>query len=71
MEATAKAVIRRMRQVQPVGPYSILGYSFGGNLAVEVARQLTASDQTLETVIILDAYAPDSLRSPKGLRKLV
>ena len=59
-----------MREVQPVGPYAILGYSFGGNLAVEVARQLIANDQTVELVTILDAYAPGSLRSRSGLRKL-
>ena len=40
IEGTAEAVVERMREVQPVGPYAILGYSFGGNLAVEVAKQL-------------------------------
>ena len=45
---TAAAVINRMREVQPVGPYAILGFSFGGVLAVEVARQLIADDQTVE-----------------------
>jgi amino acid adenylation domain-containing protein len=71
IEYTAEAVVQRMRQVQPVGPYIIIGYSFGGNLAVEVARQLTADDQSCESVIIIDAYAPDSFRGPKGLSKLV
>ncbi len=42
IENTAAAVIERMRQVQPVGPYAIVGYSYGGNLAVEVSRQLIA-----------------------------
>ena len=55
IKGTAAALIGRMREVQPVGPYSILGYSFGGNLAVEVARQLIANDQTVELVAILDA----------------
>jgi thioesterase domain-containing protein/acyl carrier protein len=70
MEDLAEAVLQRMRQVQPVGPYTILGYSFGGTLAVEVARQLMAMDQALESVVILDSYVPDLLRSPEGLRKL-
>jgi amino acid adenylation domain-containing protein len=70
IRATAAAVIQRMRQLQPVGPYTILGYSYGGNLAIEVATQLAADDQALGSVIILDAFAPDSWRSPKGLRKL-
>ena len=70
IEGTAEAIVGRMREVQPVGPYAIIGYSFGGNLAVEVARQLTANDQTVELVTILDAYAPGSLRSPSGLSKV-
>jgi thioesterase domain-containing protein len=59
-----------MREVQPVGPYAILGYSFGGNLAVEVARQLIANDQAVEFVTVLDAYAPGALRVRRGLSKL-
>jgi amino acid adenylation domain-containing protein len=70
IEETAEAIIGRMREVQPAGPYAIIGYSFGGNLAVEVARQLTANDQGVELVTILDAYAPGSLRNPSGLSKL-
>jgi amino acid adenylation domain-containing protein len=69
MELLAEAVVQRMRQVQPVGPYTILGYSFGGTLGVEVARQLMAG-QALESVIIIDSYVPGFLRRPKGLRKL-
>jgi acetoacetyl-CoA synthetase len=70
IEQTGQAVVRRMREVQPVGPYAIIGYSFGGTLAVEVARQLTANDQKVELVTVLDAHAPGSLREPSGLRKV-
>jgi acetoacetyl-CoA synthetase len=38
IEGMAGAIVRRIREVQPFGPYAIIGYSFGGNLAVEVAR---------------------------------
>ena len=64
----AEAVVKRMREVEPVGPYAILGYSFGGNLAVEVARQLTANGQTVELVTILDACVPSV--GSKGLSKV-
>ncbi len=67
---TADAVVRCMRQVQPVGPYAFVGYSYGGNLAVEVARRLIGEDQTVELVAILDAYAPGSLRNPGRLSKV-
>ena len=33
IEGTAEAVVGNMRQVQPIGPYAILGYSFGGESA--------------------------------------
>ena len=64
-----RAVVQCMRQVQPVGPYAIVGYSFGGNLAVEVATQLIAAGQALDLTMLLDAHAPGSLSSPKGLRQ--
>lgn len=68
IEGMAEATVERMREVQPVGPYAIMGYSFGGNLAVEVARQLIASDQTVELVIILDSFVPTL--APKGLSRV-
>ena len=71
MEAIARAVVQCMRQVQPVGPYAIVGYSFGGNLAVEVATQLIAAGQALDLTMLLDAHAPGSLSSPKGMDKLI
>jgi acetoacetyl-CoA synthetase len=73
MEHTAAAVVERMCEVQPSGPFAIVGYSFGGNLAVEVARQLISRGQLVELVIIIDAYAPDLLRSSqlKRLAKLL
>ena len=70
MEATAKAVVRLMREVQTDGPYAILGFSYGGNLAVEIARQLIDDHQTLELVTILDAYAPGSTRDLSGLSRI-
>ena len=71
IEGTAQAALRLMREVQPIGPYALLGYSFGGNLAVEIAGQLIADNQTVELVTILDSHAPGSLRTPAGLRKFV
>jgi amino acid adenylation domain-containing protein len=62
METAAEAAIRRMRQVQATGPYSLIGYSFGGHLAVEIARQLTAQGQEVDPVIMLDAYVRGTLQ---------
>jgi thioesterase domain-containing protein/acyl carrier protein len=67
---TAGAIVRCMRAVQAHGPYSILGYSYGGNLAVEVARELVLQGQQVALVAVLDAYAPGSARDPRGLSKV-
>jgi thioesterase domain-containing protein/acyl carrier protein len=69
IEDMAKAIVERLREADPIGPYAIMGYSFGGNLAVEVARQLTARDQKVELVVILDSSVPPMLR--KGLSKKI
>jgi thioesterase domain-containing protein len=69
IEGMAGAIVRHMREVQPVGPYAIFGYSFGGNIAVEVARQLIANDQTVELVTVIDSFVRHML--PQGLSKVV
>jgi len=43
LAAMAAWYIRAMQTVQPHGPYHLLGWSFGGKIAYEMARQLTAS----------------------------
>jgi amino acid adenylation domain-containing protein len=67
---TGAAIARRIREVQAHGPYSILGYSYGGNLAFEIARFLVDAGQQVELVALLDAHAPGSLRSLSGLEKI-
>jgi thioesterase domain-containing protein len=44
-----------IRELQPEGPYVLLGYSAGGNTAYEVARELEASGQKVSDVIVLDS----------------
>jgi thioesterase domain-containing protein len=50
--------LREIRAVQPVGPYFIGGYCFGGTVAFEMAQQLHAEGQTVAVLALLDAYAP-------------
>ncbi|TJZ54340.1 amino acid adenylation domain-containing protein [Streptomyces piniterrae] len=45
-----------VRSVQPTGPYHLLGWSFGGVVAHEMAVQLEESGESVETLAILDAY---------------
>jgi thioesterase domain-containing protein len=38
VEAMAKSFLGQVRRIQPAGPYRLLGYSFGGLVAFELAR---------------------------------
>nr|MBP9181618.1 KR domain-containing protein [Fuscovulum sp.] len=50
--------IAEMRQVQPQGPYLLGGFSGGGLIAWEIARQLQAAGQDVPLVILLDTPIP-------------
>lgn len=50
----AESHISVMRGVQPEGPYALLGFSFGGMVAFEVARQLKAAGEEVDLLIIID-----------------
>ena len=43
-------------EINPSGPYALGGYSFGGVVAYEMARQLVAQGKTVETVALIDTY---------------
>jgi natural product biosynthesis luciferase-like monooxygenase protein len=51
----ARAYIQMIKQVQPHGPYRLLGWSFGGLAAYEIARQLTAVGEEVSFLCMLDA----------------
>ncbi|MES4903354.1 MULTISPECIES: amino acid adenylation domain-containing protein [unclassified Streptomyces] len=49
----ARSYIAALKRIQPEGPYQISGYSFGGFVAFEMARQLSARGERAD-VLILD-----------------
>jgi amino acid adenylation domain-containing protein len=55
MNELAASYIAAIRRVHPHGPYNIGGWSFGGYVAVEMARQL--ADEELARLILIDAIA--------------
>ena len=58
VEDMAAAYLAEIRSFQPKGPYRVCGSSFGGLVAFEVARQLTAAGEHVELVALFDTYAP-------------
>ncbi len=58
IEAMARDYLAEIRGVQAEGPYVLGGYSGGGVVALEMARQLTASGQEVAALVLLDSYVP-------------
>lgn len=56
LEAVATRHVENIRAHQPRGPYRILGYSYGGKLAFEVARQVRELGEEIEFLGVLDGY---------------
>jgi amino acid adenylation domain-containing protein len=51
----ARHHVEQLRTVQPEGPFLLAGWSFGGVLAYEIARQLIDAGRTVEFLGLLDA----------------
>jgi acetoacetyl-CoA synthetase len=69
VEEMAEEYIRHIREVQPKGPYALSGYSFGGLVAFEMARQLWESGEELEFLGLIDPYVDHRCLRPLTLRR--
>ncbi|AGC45224.1 non-ribosomal peptide synthetase [Myxococcus stipitatus DSM 14675] len=69
VEALARRHVAALRAVRPEGPYVLGGWSLGGVVAFEMARELERQGQRVEQLVLLDSFAPgDALleREPDG-----
>ncbi len=64
-------ILRDVRRVQPHGPYQLAGYSMGGKIALELARQLQQAGQTVSALLLLDSDGPDYPRLEPLPRRLL
>ncbi|WP_066582501.1 amino acid adenylation domain-containing protein [Cellulomonas timonensis] len=62
VDGLAAEYLERMRALQPRGPYRLLGYSFGGNIAHAIAAQLQREGEAVELLVLLD---PAPLGGPR------
>ncbi|WP_437534492.1 alpha/beta fold hydrolase [Sorangium sp. So ce726] len=60
VEELAARYLQEIRKVQPKGPYIVGGYSSGGLVAYEMARQLRAQGQDVSRVVLLDTMLLES-----------
>ncbi|MBD0688851.1 hypothetical protein BG452_05505 [Streptomyces sp. CBMA123] len=56
----AAVYLHELREVQPQGPYALAGWSLGGIVAYEIARQLSFDGETAALLAMVDSYAPGS-----------
>jgi amino acid adenylation domain-containing protein len=54
VEALASRYLERLTQALPRGPYHLVGYSIGGTIAWEMARQLEARGDELALLTLID-----------------
>lgn len=57
IEDMARHYIKQIQTVQPRGPYTFCGYSFGGILAIEAASQLRKEGEKVNPIILFDSWA--------------
>ncbi|MDO7899400.1 non-ribosomal peptide synthase/polyketide synthase [Pseudomonas citrulli] len=60
LPAMANAYVAQIRARQPQGPYSLLGWSLGGTLALLMAAQLEREGQQVEFVGLVDSFVPSA-----------
>ncbi len=60
IRALARRYLDQVRTVQPAGPYRIGGYSFGGNVAFEMALLLQGAGEQVEQVVLFDSHPPEA-----------
>jgi thioesterase domain-containing protein len=56
VEDMARYSLEAVRELQPHGPYLLVGYSLGGLVTLEMARQLTEDGEKIALLTMLDSY---------------
>lgn len=58
LEELAGYYIQSIQSLDPLGPYYLAGWSLGGVIAYEMARQLEAMGQHVEVLVLIDSFFP-------------
>jgi tyrocidine synthetase III len=59
VEKLAAGYLAQLRKIQPHGPYALAGWSLGGTIAFEMARQLEEQNQPVEFFALIDSPPPN------------
>ncbi|WP_400080180.1 amino acid adenylation domain-containing protein [Winogradskyella sp. R77965] len=69
VEDMAAYYISEIIESNPKGPYALAGYSFGGVIAFEMAKQLKAQNREVTTIALLDSYVYPVYYYPNSFKK--
>lgn len=58
LEQMAALYVEEVRKVQPAGPYLLGGWSIGGMVAYEMARQFAQHGETVDLLAMIDTHPP-------------
>ena len=60
VQAAAASYLRAIGQMQPCGPVHLMGHSFGGWIAFEIALRLRAADRDVGSLTLVDSEVPEA-----------
>jgi amino acid adenylation domain-containing protein len=67
VDAIATSYVDELIDYQPEGALQLAGWSFGGLVALEMARHLQARGRTIERLILIDSWLPNGEREPDAI----
>jgi acetoacetyl-CoA synthetase len=69
IEDMAQYCLDALHELQTEGPYMLIGYSFGGLVALEIAQRLSEQQKNVGLLVLVDAYPhPRYLSAGQRLR---
>jgi len=76
LKAMAQDYLAMIRECQPTGPYYLLGWSLGGALSMDIAKELEQAGESIAFIGLIDTYVPgtevaeDQWQSPSAQGRL-
>ncbi|WAN69458.1 amino acid adenylation domain-containing protein [Moorena producens JHB] len=67
VEEMASHYIEAIKPIHSQGPLHLIGWSFGGVIAYEMAQQLQAKNEPVALLTLIDSYAPTLIRKPSEI----
>ena len=71
LQAMADDYLSAIKKIQPIGPYFLMGYSFGGHILYEIANNLIQQGETIGLLVMIDSWAinPQVLQNEHHFKK--